>query len=92
MRPRPKPTSQERTVRGIVAPASWDDDDQLGAIAIWTDEEEEILVDEDSEVDLWSFLRAEIVAEGTVRDHVDGLRSMAVRRIIEKIRSNGDDD
>lgn len=76
-----------RRVRGVVAPASWDDDEQVGAIAIWTDEEEEILVAEDSDVDLWPFLRTEVEAEGDLRENPPGPKSMAVRRVTPKQRA-----
>ena len=75
----------EITIRGLVIPADWDEDDHVTRVVIESTYEEEYLVEQNKKgEELLSFLRHKVEVTGTVRGdefgelhiNVNGFRSM----------------
>ena len=68
------------TIKGIVAPADWDDDGNIIAVIISTPLEEEYLVDAgDLGEELLGLIGTEVVVRGTAGSDRDGFKTIAVK-------------
>lgn len=55
-------------IKGIVVPVDWDKDGKVVSLAIATGDEQEYLIENHRQIaDLWTLLRQQVVATGSVR-------------------------
>lgn len=55
-------------IEGIIIPAAWDSDGNITSLAIATGDEQEYLIEDNQQiVDLWSLLRQQVVAVGSIK-------------------------
>ena len=55
-------------IEGIIIPADWDSDGNIISLAIATGDEQEYLIEDNQQVvDLWSLLRQQVVAVGSIK-------------------------
>ena len=71
-------------IKGIVVPADWDEDGKVVSLAIATGDEQEYLIENHRQIaDLWTLLRQEVTATGSIRCR-DKYKTIRVAEICEE--------
>jgi hypothetical protein len=76
-----KVTSGLTTLRGLILPVGWDERGNIRSIAVFTNFEEEYLVDENPLADeLLAFARLRVKVRGSVREEENGKKIITVEK------------
>ena len=85
---------KEETIVGYVVPSEWDNDDNVVAISITTDDDDYLVEMNKLGEELFDFLDEDVEVTGTVREDRDGTKRIRVTsyEVLEDVDDEYDED